>query len=53
MEEQQAAQLSEEREKMDAKLPTQHKHSAKYLNNKKVFEKLIQQKKYSEAHALR
>jgi hypothetical protein len=42
-----------EREKFDAKLPNSFRPSAQCLEYKNVFEKLVKQKKYAEAHTLR
>jgi len=46
-------QLMEARESLDAQLGTVYKPSAKLLDNRKVFEQLVKQKKYAEAHDMR
>lgn len=48
-----ANQLSEAREQIEAGLSTVYKASTKLLDNRTVFDKLIKQKKYSDAHELR
>ena len=53
LEELHAKKLSEERERLEASLGTVYKPSSKLLDNRKVLEQLIRQKKYAEAHDLR
>lgn len=53
LEETQARRLVEERAAYDAKLPNSFRPSAQNLEYKNVFEKLVKQKKYAEAHTLR
>lgn len=43
----------EARESLDSQLGTVYKPSAKLLDNRKVFEQLVKQKKYAEAHDMR
>ena len=50
MEEIHAQQLLEAREHAEATLGTVYKPSSKLLDNRRVFEQLVKQKKYSEAH---
>lgn len=53
LEENQAKRLVEERTAFDAKLPNSFRPSSQILEYKNVFEKLVKQKKYAEAHTLR
>ena len=46
-------QLTEAKEQIEAGLNTVYKPSTKLLDNRQVFEKLVKQKKYTEAHDLR
>ena len=45
--------LLEARSTIEGNLPTKYKPSAKLLDNRQVFDRLVQQKKYAEAHNLR
>ena len=49
----QTQQLTEAREKIDASLSNIYKPSVSLLDKRKVFERLIVQKKYAEAHDLK
>lgn len=53
LEENQSKRLMQEREQFDAKLPNSFRPSSQVLEYKNVFEKLVKQKKYAEAHTLR
>lgn len=53
LEEAHAAQLQQERERIEASLSTVYKPSSHLLNSRNVFERLIKQKKYAEAHQLK
>jgi hypothetical protein len=53
LEENQNQHLVEERQKIDKRLPTVFKPSSTILQHKNVFDRLVKQKKYTEAHALR
>lgn len=53
LEEIHAQQLQEAREHAEATLGTVYKPSSKLLDNRRVFEQLVKQKKYSEAHQLK
>lgn len=46
-------QLIEARESLEASMGTIYKPSSKLLDDRRVFEQLIKQKKYAEAHDLR
>jgi hypothetical protein len=46
-------QLGEAREQLDTLLGTVYKPSSKLLDNRKVFDQLVRQKKYAEAHDLK
>ena len=53
LEEAQAKQLMEVREELEQTIRITYKPSSQLLQNKNVFNRLIQQKKYTEAHHLR
>lgn len=53
LEEMHVKQLGEGREQLDSTLPVVHKPSSKLLDNKRVFDQLVRQKKYAEAHDLK
>jgi len=53
LEDAQASVLATKRDELDASLPTKYKPSAKLLNNKNVFDRLVSSQKFTEAHNLR
>jgi hypothetical protein len=53
LEELHSKQLIDAREQLETTMPTIYKPSSKLLDNRKVFDQLVRQKKYAEAHAMR
>lgn len=47
------SQLEEARGIIEQGLPTKYKPSVKLLDNRQVFERMVAQKKYTEAHNMR
>jgi len=53
LEEMHVKQLGEGREQLDSTLPAVHNPGSKLVDNKRVFDQLVRQKKYAEAHDLK
>lgn len=53
LEEMHTRHLAEAREQLEGQLSTVYKPSSKLLDNRRVFDQLVRQKKYAEAHDLK
>jgi hypothetical protein len=53
LEEMHTRHLAEAREQLEGQLGTVYKPSSKLLDNRRVFDQLVRQKKYAEAHDLK
>lgn len=53
LEEMHTQKLAESREQFESAFSTVYKPSSKLLDNRRVFEQLVKQKKYAEAHELK